>query len=107
MSRVQLPWIVQMSPMSVRWSARVQVNLFFVKKLFQIIQCFFPTAHLCACAIATLLKRMRREFCTVGVDGSVYRFHPTFKFLLDEKIGQLAGENQVSSLLEKKFEKLI
>ncbi len=26
---------------------------------------------------------------TVGVDGSVYRFHPTFKQLLDQKIDQL------------------
>ncbi|KAK5975296.1 Phosphotransferase, partial [Trichostrongylus colubriformis] len=46
-------------------------------------------AHLTAAAIATLLNRMKRPYVTVGVDGSVYRFHPTFPRLLDEKIDQL------------------
>ncbi|KAL3125666.1 hypothetical protein niasHT_002266 [Heterodera trifolii] len=46
-------------------------------------------AHFCACGIAALLKRMGRPIVTVGVDGSVYRFHPTFKFLLDHKIDEL------------------
>lgn len=46
-------------------------------------------AHFCACGIAALLKRMNRPFVTVGVDGSVYRFHPTFKDLLDTKIDEL------------------
>ncbi|KAL3104757.1 hypothetical protein niasHT_030369 [Heterodera trifolii] len=46
-------------------------------------------AHFCACGIAALLKRMGRPTVTVGVDGSVYRFHPTFKFLLDHKIDEL------------------
>uniref|UniRef100_A0A914I122 Phosphotransferase n=2 Tax=Globodera TaxID=31242 RepID=A0A914I122_GLORO len=46
-------------------------------------------AHFCACGIAALLKRMQRPFVTVGVDGSVYRFHPTFKDLLDAKIDDL------------------
>jgi hexokinase len=32
---------------------------------------------------------MKKEFVTVGVDGSVYRFHPTFKDLLDSKIDEL------------------
>uniref|UniRef100_A0A8R1TNX6 Phosphotransferase n=1 Tax=Onchocerca volvulus TaxID=6282 RepID=A0A8R1TNX6_ONCVO len=46
-------------------------------------------AYLCAAGIATLLNRMEKPFVTVGVDGSVYRFHPTFPRLLDEKIEQL------------------
>uniref|UniRef100_A0A183GIX0 Phosphotransferase n=1 Tax=Heligmosomoides polygyrus TaxID=6339 RepID=A0A183GIX0_HELPZ len=46
-------------------------------------------AHLTAAAIATLLNRMQRPYVTVGVDGSVYRFHPSFPRLLDEKIDQL------------------
>lgn len=62
-------------------------------------------AYLCACGVATLLKRMRKPYVTVGVDGSVYRFsleytlhvlvydfsrfHPTFKDLLDQKIDEL------------------
>uniref|UniRef100_A0A183BRT5 Phosphotransferase n=1 Tax=Globodera pallida TaxID=36090 RepID=A0A183BRT5_GLOPA len=43
-------------------------------------------AHFCACGIAALLNRMQRPNVTIGVDGSVYRFHPTFKHLLDAKI---------------------
>ncbi|VDP38291.1 unnamed protein product [Heligmosomoides polygyrus] len=46
-------------------------------------------AHLTAAAIATLLNRMQLPYVTVGVDGSVYRFHPSFPQLLDEKIDQL------------------
>ncbi|KAL6732132.1 hypothetical protein Aduo_002925 [Ancylostoma duodenale] len=46
-------------------------------------------AHMTAAGIATLLNRMKRPYVTVGVDGSVYRFHPTFPRLLDEKIDQL------------------
>ncbi len=46
-------------------------------------------AHLCACGVATLLMRMQKPYVTVGVDGSVYRFHPTFKDLLDQKIDEL------------------
>jgi len=46
-------------------------------------------AYLCACGVATLLKRMQKPYVTVGVDGSVYRFHPTFKDLLDQKIDEL------------------
>ncbi|VDM97521.1 unnamed protein product [Onchocerca ochengi] len=49
----------------------------------------FRAAYLCAAGIATLLNRMEKPFVTVGVDGSVYRFHPTFPRLLDEKIEQL------------------
>ncbi|MFH4981250.1 hypothetical protein AB6A40_007959 [Gnathostoma spinigerum] len=46
-------------------------------------------AYLTAAGIATLLKRMNKTHCTVGVDGSVYRFHPTFPKLLDKKIDEL------------------
>jgi len=46
-------------------------------------------AFLCACGVAALLKRMQKKYVTVGVDGSVYRFHPTFKDLLDQKIDDL------------------
>lgn len=51
-----------------------------------------------AAGIATLLNRMKRPYVTVGVDGSVYRFHPTFPRLLDEKIDQLIeGDIEVFS----------
>ncbi|KAE9416573.1 hypothetical protein Angca_007478, partial [Angiostrongylus cantonensis] len=46
-------------------------------------------AHLTAAGIATLLKRTGRREVTVGLDGSVYRFHPSFRHLLEEKIGHL------------------
>ncbi|VDO63126.1 unnamed protein product [Heligmosomoides polygyrus] len=46
-------------------------------------------AYLTAAAIAEVLNHMKRPFVTVGVDGSVYRFHPFFKRLLDEKITAL------------------
>lgn len=44
---------------------------------------------MCACGIATLLKRMNKPYVTVGVDGSVFRFHPTFETLLNQKIDDL------------------
>ena len=50
-------------------------------------------AHLCAAGIATLLNRIGKPFVTVGVDGSVYRFHPTFKQILDQKTAQLVEPN--------------
>lgn len=50
-------------------------------------------AHLCAVGIATLLNRMKKPYVTVGVDGSVYRFHPTFPELLDQKVDQLIDGN--------------
>ncbi|CAI5439932.1 unnamed protein product [Caenorhabditis angaria] len=46
-------------------------------------------AHLTAAGIAMLLNRMNKRMVTVGVDGSVYRFHPTYPKLLDEKIDEL------------------
>ncbi|GMT28767.1 hypothetical protein PFISCL1PPCAC_20064, partial [Pristionchus fissidentatus] len=46
-------------------------------------------AHMTAAGIAMLLNRMNKKYVTVGVDGSVYRFHPSFPKLLDEKIDQL------------------
>lgn len=39
--------------------------------------------------IAVLLNRMQKPNVTVGVDGSVYRFHPTFKNLMERKIADL------------------
>jgi hexokinase len=50
-------------------------------------------AHMVAAGIASLLKRMKKPYVTVGVDGSVYRFHPTFPAALDQKIDDLLDEN--------------
>lgn len=46
-------------------------------------------AHLASAAIAVLLNRMHRPHVTVGVDGSLYRFHPQFHNLMMDKIPEL------------------
>ncbi|XP_013192113.1 hexokinase type 2 isoform X4 [Amyelois transitella] len=46
-------------------------------------------AHLVSAGIATLLNKMNEPRVTVGIDGSVYRFHPHFHTLMCEKIAQL------------------
>ncbi|XP_033208746.1 hexokinase type 2 isoform X2 [Belonocnema kinseyi] len=46
-------------------------------------------AHLASAGIAAVLNKMGEDNVTVGVDGSVYRFHPHFHDLMTEKIGQL------------------
>jgi len=50
-------------------------------------------AHLASAGIATLLNKMGTPSVTVGVDGSLYRFHPHFHRLLCEKIKQLINPN--------------
>ncbi|KAH8256584.1 hypothetical protein KR026_002515 [Drosophila bipectinata] len=46
-------------------------------------------AHLVSAGIATLINKMDEPHVTVGVDGSVYRFHPKFHNLMVEKISKL------------------
>ncbi|XP_053975903.1 hexokinase type 2 isoform X1 [Hylaeus volcanicus] len=46
-------------------------------------------AHLASAGIATLLNKMGENDVTVGIDGSVYRYHPHFHDLMTEKISQL------------------
>ena len=46
-------------------------------------------AHLASAGIATLLNKMDDNNVTVGIDGSVYRFHPHFHDIMTEKITQL------------------
>ena len=46
-------------------------------------------AHLASAGIAALLKKMGQNNITVGVDGSVYRYHPLFHDLMVEKISTL------------------
>lgn len=46
-------------------------------------------AHLVSAAIATIINRMKRPQVTVGVDGSVYRYHPHFHNLMEKKISEL------------------
>ncbi|XP_011254734.1 hexokinase type 2 isoform X3 [Camponotus floridanus] len=46
-------------------------------------------AHLVSAGIATLLNKMSEDNVTVGIDGSVYRFHPHFHDLMTAKISEL------------------
>ncbi|XP_043266742.1 hexokinase type 2 isoform X2 [Venturia canescens] len=46
-------------------------------------------AHLASAGIAALLNKIGEDNVTVGIDGSVYRFHPHFHDLMTEKIMQL------------------
>ncbi|KAI1285942.1 Hexokinase type 2 [Halotydeus destructor] len=46
-------------------------------------------AHLVSAAIATILNKIQRPHTTVGVDGSVYRYHPLFHDLMERKISEL------------------
>uniref|UniRef100_A0A0M3IUS5 Phosphotransferase n=1 Tax=Ascaris lumbricoides TaxID=6252 RepID=A0A0M3IUS5_ASCLU len=51
----------------------------------------FRAAELCGAGIAALMNRMQKQFVTVAMDGSVYRFHPTFHRILDETIRRLVN----------------
>lgn len=46
-------------------------------------------AYLVSAGIATLLNKMDEPRVTVGIDGSVYRFHPHFHTLMCDKIATL------------------
>lgn len=48
-------------------------------------------AYLASAGIAVLLNKMGRPEVTVGVDGSLYRFHPHFHDLMVEKITHLVN----------------
>lgn len=55
-----------------------------------VCECFSRrAAHLVSAGIATLINKMGEPQVTVGIDGSVYRFHPHFHHLMVEKISQL------------------
>lgn len=64
----------------------------------------FSAAYLTAAGISCILSRMQKKFVTVGIDGSVYRFHPKFDKILDSKINDLLPKNlDVCPLLRFKF----
>lgn len=46
-------------------------------------------AYLIAAAVSTIIHKIRRPHTTIGVDGSVYRFHPHFHHLLNKKMTDL------------------
>ncbi|XP_046685104.1 hexokinase type 2 isoform X4 [Homalodisca vitripennis] len=56
-------------------------------------------AYLVSAGTATLINKMRIPSVTVGVDGSVYRFHPFFHDLMMEKIAQLIDKDLKCTLM--------
>jgi hexokinase len=60
-------------------------------------------AHLVSAGVATLINKMGQQNVTVGIDGSVYRFHPHFHDLMSEKIKQLVTPGIQVSSLEKNY----
>jgi hexokinase len=50
------------------------------------------SARLVASALASLILRIGDEDITIGVDGSVYRFHPCYDALMTEAIKELIPE---------------
>lgn len=44
------------------------------------------SANLVSAGIATLLNKMQISPVTVGIDGSLYRYHPRYKDIMNEKI---------------------
>ena len=46
--------------------------------------------------IACLLNRINKPDVTVGVDGSLFKYHPHFKNIMKKKIQELAPDTQVS-----------
>ncbi|XP_054722126.1 hexokinase-2-like [Uloborus diversus] len=56
-------------------------------------------AHLVSAAVATILNKIKRNHTTVGVDGSVYRYHPHFRDLMEKKIEELTDPNYKFELM--------
>lgn len=46
--------------------------------------------------ISVLLDRVSKQDVTVGVDGSLYRYHPKFHNLITEKVAALSPSKKVS-----------
>lgn len=48
-------------------------------------------AHMVASGLSTVINKMGEQKVTVGIDGSVYRFHPKFHDLLVKKMAKLVN----------------
>jgi hexokinase len=49
------------------------------------------SAHLVAAGLAVILNKMNKSDVTIGVDGSVYRYHPFYHKLLVNKVNELVN----------------
>ncbi|XP_076367872.1 hexokinase type 2-like isoform X2 [Tachypleus tridentatus] len=56
-------------------------------------------AFLVSAAVACILNRIKRPHTTVGVDGSVYRYHPHFHDLMEKKISELTAPDHKFDLM--------
>lgn len=56
-------------------------------------------AHIVSAGIATLIDRMGQNNITVGVDGSVYRYHPYFHDLMVAKTAELVSNQAKFDLM--------
>jgi hexokinase len=44
-------------------------------------------------ALAVIVNRINKPMCTVGVDGSLYRYHPRFKRNMEKCMATLVNKN--------------
>lgn len=51
------------------------------------------SAYLVSTGLAVLLNKMDEKLATIGVDGSVYRYHPYYKKVLFRKTRQLTNSD--------------
>ena len=56
-------------------------------------------AHLASAAIATVLNRLKRSHTTIGIDGSVYKYHPNFNVLMEKKVAELTHPEYKHTLM--------
>ena len=50
-------------------------------------------ADLSGAGVASLINKMGRRRVTVGIDGSVYKFHPVFGFKMRRTVARLVHES--------------
>lgn len=56
-------------------------------------------AHLASASLATVLNRIKRPHTTIGIDGSVYKYHPNFNVLMEKKVAELTNPEYKFTLM--------
>lgn len=56
-------------------------------------------ADLASAAMATLLNKIQRPHTTIGVDGSVFKYHPNFNEIMNKRIGELTNPKYKYTLM--------
>jgi len=57
------------------------------------------SAQLTSCALATLIKKMDVEKCTVGLDGGLCRRHPHYRTLVEQQMAHLLKDTKKIKLV--------